>query len=127
MHHRTSASCGISNPSLFLLPLQIPLKTHQFLHSTTTNSEHHHLSITIVLVYFFLGLLLGGDTVMYSYGLCFLPVSTYSLVCATQLAFNALFSFFINSQKFTPFIVELPSPPHHLCYLTCSRRKLRRS
>ncbi|XP_020577761.1 probable purine permease 11 [Phalaenopsis equestris] len=41
---------------------------------------------------------------MYAYGLLYLPVSTYSLVCATQLAFNAVFSYFLNSQKFTPFI-----------------------
>lgn len=41
---------------------------------------------------------------MYSYGLLYLPVSTYSLLCATQLAFNALFSFLINSQKFTALI-----------------------
>nr|CAD1844997.1 unnamed protein product [Ananas comosus var. bracteatus] len=38
---------------------------------------------------------------MYSYGLLYLPVSTYSLICATQLAFNAIFSYFLNSQKFT--------------------------
>lgn len=43
---------------------------------------------------------------MYSYGLLYLPVSTYSLLCATQLAFNALFSYLLNSQKFTPFIVN---------------------
>lgn len=43
---------------------------------------------------------------MYSYGLLYLPVSTYSLLCATQLAFNALFAFFLNSQKFTPFILN---------------------
>uniref|UniRef100_A0A803PN54 Probable purine permease n=1 Tax=Cannabis sativa TaxID=3483 RepID=A0A803PN54_CANSA len=50
----------------------------------------------------------GGNTdnLMYSYGLLYLPVSTYSLLCATQLAFNALFSFFLNSQKFTPFILN---------------------
>ncbi|CAN1256976.1 Probable purine permease 10 [Linum perenne] len=43
---------------------------------------------------------------MYSYGLLYLPVSTYSLLCATQLAFNAVFSFFINKQKFTMFILN---------------------
>ncbi|KAF3449506.1 hypothetical protein FNV43_RR10234 [Rhamnella rubrinervis] len=46
------------------------------------------------------------DNMMYSYGLLYLPVSTYSLLCGTQLAFNALFSFFLNSQKFTPFILN---------------------
>lgn len=56
---------------------------------------------SLLLLYLFFGLLLAGDNMMYSYGLLYLPVSTYSLVCATQLAFNALFSFLLNSQKFT--------------------------
>ncbi|GKU92503.1 hypothetical protein SLEP1_g6217 [Rubroshorea leprosula] len=43
---------------------------------------------------------------MYSIGLFYLPVSTFSLICASQLAFNALFSFFLHSQKFTPFIIN---------------------
>ncbi|KAK2410170.1 purine permease [Trifolium repens] len=46
----------------------------------------------------------GGDNLMYSYGLLYLSLSTYSLLCATQLAFNAVFSYFLNSQKFTAFI-----------------------
>ncbi|KAL3499818.1 hypothetical protein ACH5RR_038911 [Cinchona calisaya] len=41
---------------------------------------------------------------MYSYSLLYLPVSTYSLICATQLAFHAIFSFLLNSQKFTALI-----------------------
>ncbi|KAF7828524.1 putative purine permease 11 [Senna tora] len=59
---------------------------------------------TLVFLYLAFGLILTGDNLMYSYGLVYLPVSTYSLLCATQLAFNALFSFFLNSQKFTPLI-----------------------
>ncbi|XP_054824349.1 probable purine permease 11 isoform X2 [Prosopis cineraria] len=58
------------------------------------------------LLYLAFGLLLTGDNLMYSYGLLYLPVSTYSLLCATQLAFNALFSFLLNSQKFTPPILN---------------------
>lgn len=61
---------------------------------------------TLAFLYLFLGIILAGDNLMYSYGLLYLPVSTYSLLCATQLAFNALFSFFLNSQKFTPFILN---------------------
>ncbi|CAM8918581.1 unnamed protein product [Rhodiola kirilowii] len=60
--------------------------------------------VVIVTVYLFLGLLVVGVTLLYSIGLMYLPVSTFSLICASQLAFNALFSFFLNSQKFTPFI-----------------------
>ncbi|KAF8413601.1 hypothetical protein HHK36_001593 [Tetracentron sinense] len=47
-----------------------------------------------------------GVNMMYTYGIFNLPVSTYSLICSTQLAFTALFSFFLNSQKFTPFIIN---------------------
>ncbi|XP_019441756.1 PREDICTED: probable purine permease 9 isoform X2 [Lupinus angustifolius] len=36
----------------------------------------------------------------------YLPVSTYSLIGSSELAFNAFFSFFINSMKFTPYIIN---------------------
>jgi drug/metabolite transporter (DMT)-like permease len=58
----------------------------------------------IVPIYIVLGFIVAGDNLMYSYGLLYLPVSTYSLICATQLGFNAIFSYFINKQKFTALI-----------------------
>ncbi|KAL6991399.1 Purine permease 21, partial [Sarracenia purpurea var. burkii] len=61
---------------------------------------------TLASLYLFLGTFLAADCMLYSIGLLYLPVSTYSLICASQLGFNALFSFFLNSQKFTPFIVN---------------------
>ncbi|KAH7568614.1 hypothetical protein ACOSP7_011631 [Xanthoceras sorbifolium] len=57
-------------------------------------------------LYVSLGLLVAADCYLYSVGLMYLPVSTYSLICVSQLAFNACFSFFLNSQKFTPFIIN---------------------
>lgn len=63
-------------------------------------------TLTLTLIYVAFGLLLAANCTLYSIGLMYLPVSTYSLLCATQLAFNAFFSFFLNSQKFTPFIVN---------------------
>ncbi|XVF73572.1 hypothetical protein PTKIN_Ptkin12aG0212700 [Pterospermum kingtungense] len=60
----------------------------------------------IALLYFVLGLLVAVDNLMYSVGLLYLSASTYSLICATQLAFNAVFSYFLNSQKFTPLILN---------------------
>ncbi|XP_020260780.1 probable purine permease 11 isoform X2 [Asparagus officinalis] len=57
--------------------------------------------LSLVLVYVGIGLITAADSLMYSYGLLYLSVSTYSLLCATQLAFNAVFSYFINSEKFT--------------------------
>ncbi|KMT13861.1 hypothetical protein BVRB_4g077040 [Beta vulgaris subsp. vulgaris] len=60
----------------------------------------------ICLIYIALGIVLAGDNLLYSYGLLYLSASTYSLICATQLAFNAVFAYFINSQKFTPLILN---------------------
>ncbi|KAF8028678.1 hypothetical protein BT93_E1355 [Corymbia citriodora subsp. variegata] len=60
----------------------------------------------LALLYFFLGMLLAGDNWLYSTGLLYLTASTYSLICATQLAFNAVFSYYLNSQKFTALILN---------------------
>ncbi|KAL1068759.1 hypothetical protein V6Z11_D12G219400 [Gossypium hirsutum] len=61
---------------------------------------------TLALLYFVLGVLVAGDNMLYSVGLLYLSASTYSLICATQLAFNAVFSYFLNSQKFTALILN---------------------
>lgn len=71
----------------------------------SSSSPNPKLSV-LVFLYVAFGLLLTGDNLMYSYGLLYLPVSTYSLICASQLAFNALFSYFLNSQKLTPLILN---------------------
>ncbi|KAL4368751.1 hypothetical protein GQ457_05G002710 [Hibiscus cannabinus] len=60
----------------------------------------------LALLYFVLGVLVAGDNMLYSVGLLYLSASTYSLICATQLAFNAVFSYFLNSQKFTALILN---------------------
>ncbi|KAE8665436.1 putative purine permease 11 [Hibiscus syriacus] len=60
----------------------------------------------LALVYFVLGAVVAGDNMLYSVGLLYLSASTYSLICATQLAFNAVFSYFLNSQKFTALILN---------------------
>ncbi|KAL3741551.1 hypothetical protein ACJRO7_017075 [Eucalyptus globulus] len=60
----------------------------------------------LAFVYLPTGIILALDYYLYSLGLLYLPVSTYSLVCSSQLAFNALFSSFLNAQKFTPCITN---------------------
>ncbi|XP_010941193.1 probable purine permease 11 [Elaeis guineensis] len=84
-------------PILFLPLLLFPSP------SSTTSFASPPIT-KIAFIYISIGLIAAGDNLMYSYGLFYLPVSTYSLICATQLAFNAVFSYFLNSQKFTPFI-----------------------
>lgn len=88
-------------------PLFLPL---YFL--SKRNPPENHLNpnppsiLVLLTAYISIGILLAADSLLYSLGLLYLPVSTYSLICATQLAFNALFSFFLNSQKFTPLIIN---------------------
>ncbi|XP_017644720.1 purine permease 21-like [Gossypium arboreum] len=89
-------------------PILIPLYyLPSYKSSHTSNITTNPPSLLVLSgMYFGLGLLLAAGCLLYSVGLLYLPVSTYSLICASQLAFNALFSFFFNSQKFTPFIIN---------------------
>ncbi|CAH9079999.1 unnamed protein product [Cuscuta epithymum] len=77
--------------------------------TTRTAASTRLFSCTRMLlpsIYVFFGALSAATCLMYSYGLLFLPVSTYSLLCATQLAFNVLFSFLINAQRLTPLVLN---------------------
>ncbi|CAL1376057.1 unnamed protein product [Linum trigynum] len=87
-------------------PLLLPLLLYFLRQKHHHRSGRNHLRRWLPLIYLGFGVLLTADNLMYSYGLLYLPVSTYSLLCATQLAFNAVFSFFLNNQKFTPFILN---------------------
>lgn len=84
--------------------LFIPLLTIPSVPDAST-SVSPSLSI-LALIYFVLGIIIAADNMMYSTGLLYLSASTYSLICASQLAFNAVFSYFINSQKFTALIIN---------------------
>ncbi|KAG7547069.1 hypothetical protein ISN44_As12g023540 [Arabidopsis suecica] len=77
-----------------------PSKTKTITKKTTSSF------LKLSLVYIGLGLLVAGHCILYSFGLLYLPVSTFSLISASQLAFNAVFSYFLNSQKLTPFILN---------------------
>ncbi|CAM8987268.1 unnamed protein product [Rhodiola kirilowii] len=74
--------------------------------SKASDSSYRPSFITLAAVYISIGILIAGDNMLYSIGLLYLAASTYSLICATQLAFNAIFSYFINSQKFTALIAN---------------------
>ncbi|AAF98433.1 Similar to purine permease [Arabidopsis thaliana] len=52
------------------------------------------------------GILSGFDNYLYAYGIAYLPVSTAALIIASQLAFIAIFSFFMVKHKFTPFTIN---------------------
>nr|GMD85049.1 purine permease 3-like [Ipomoea batatas]GMD88841.1 purine permease 3-like [Ipomoea batatas]GME08019.1 purine permease 3-like [Ipomoea batatas] len=53
-----------------------------------------------------IGLLMGLMNYLYTYGMAKLPVSTSSLIVSSQLAFTALFAFFLVKQQFTAFSVN---------------------
>lgn len=52
------------------------------------------------------GILTGLVDYFYSYGIARIPVSTSSLIVATQLAFTAGFAFLLVKQKFTAFSIN---------------------
>ncbi|XP_051129127.1 probable purine permease 10 [Andrographis paniculata] len=70
------------------------------------NSPKFKFPLNLASIYIALGIFLAADCMLYSIGLQYLPVTTYTLICASQLGFNALFSYFLNNQKFTPYIVN---------------------
>ncbi|WVZ94623.1 hypothetical protein U9M48_040492 [Paspalum notatum var. saurae] len=60
----------------------------------------------LAAVYAGIGTIVVFDNLMYAYALLYLPVSTFSLVAATQLAFNAVTSRLLNKQRFTALILN---------------------
>ncbi|XP_057465455.1 probable purine permease 10 [Actinidia eriantha] len=89
-----------------LIPfLFLSIPKNQFTSNDHINTPPASLR-TLVALYLSLGVFLAAVCMLYSIGLLYLPVSTYSLICASQLGFNAVFSRFLNAQKFTPFIIN---------------------
>lgn len=87
----------VGSPLLLLPPLLNPQRKSAMLAFVTTR---------YLLACGALGVIAGGNALLYSFGIAYLPVSTYSLLCATQLAFNALFSFIVVKQRITPYILN---------------------
>ncbi|XP_019189324.1 PREDICTED: probable purine permease 10 [Ipomoea nil] len=62
--------------------------------------------VVLASIYIVLGVILAATGIFYSVAIEYIPASTYTLVNCSQLAFNALFSFFLNAQKFSPCIIN---------------------
>ncbi|XP_052180720.1 purine permease 21-like [Diospyros lotus] len=88
-------------------PVLLPLL---FLKQSAPNGSHQRppnvSPMLLASIYFGSGLFLAGDCMLFAIGLQYLPASTFSLICASQLGFNAFFSFFLNAQKLTVFIIN---------------------
>ncbi|XP_031130419.1 probable purine permease 10 [Ipomoea triloba] len=62
--------------------------------------------VVLASIYIVLGVVLAAAGILYSVAIEYIPASTYTLVNSSQLAFNALFSLFLNAQKFSPYIIN---------------------
>ncbi|XP_068636987.1 purine permease 3-like [Aristolochia californica] len=87
---------------LVLIPVLILYIRYRFHERPSKFLAEPKLLITGVLI----GVLIGLDNYMYSLGLSYIPVSTSSLLFATQLAFTAIFALIIVKQKFTHYSVN---------------------
>lgn len=101
---------------LMLIPLAISYIIRYRLHhhpppSTTISITTEKLNIismkpSIFFAAAFIGILTGLDDYLFAYGVARLPVSTGSLIIASQLGFTAFFAFLLVKQKFTAFTVN---------------------
>ncbi|KAK9166244.1 hypothetical protein Scep_001435 [Stephania cephalantha] len=76
--------------------------------SSNTKPSLSHLLINPSLFFgsVLIGALIGADSFLFALGLSYLPASTSALLMATQLAFTAVFAFFLVKQKFTAYTVN---------------------
>ncbi|XP_020553893.1 probable purine permease 10 isoform X2 [Sesamum indicum] len=86
-----------------LFPFQCIVATK---HEDTGTNTTKRFPLILASIYISLGIFMAADCMLYTIGLQYLPVTTYTLICASQLGFNAVFSYFLNRQKFTPYIVN---------------------
>lgn len=64
------------------------------------------LTPRLALIFVTMGCLTALTNLLYSWGLSYLPVSTNSLLCSSQLIFNAIFAYALVGQKITSYIVN---------------------
>ncbi|KAL1100540.1 hypothetical protein V6Z11_D05G236800 [Gossypium hirsutum] len=72
----------------------------------TSENKLFYMERPLFLAAIVLGIITGIDNYFYSYGLSRLPISTSSLIIASQLAFTAGFDFLLVKQKFTAYSIN---------------------
>ncbi|KAK7287039.1 hypothetical protein RIF29_00017 [Crotalaria pallida] len=89
----------VSGFPIMLLPLSISyICCRRAAITQTTKTKMVLMELPLFLCFAVIGLIIGANTVFYAYGSSRLPVSTSSLILASQLAFNAVSSFFLVKQ-----------------------------
>ncbi|PIN19291.1 putative UDP-galactose transporter [Handroanthus impetiginosus] len=88
---------------IILLPL---LFSHGRRCRSTANAKPILMKPRVFFAAAVIGTVIGLDDYLFSYGYAKLPVSTSSLLVATQLAFTAAFAFLLVKQKFTAYSIN---------------------
>ncbi|KAH6758804.1 purine permease 3 [Perilla frutescens var. frutescens] len=89
---------------LILIPLLVAYTRRRC--NTASAAELCLMMPPVFFASVFIGVLTGADNYLYAYGVAKLPVSTSSLLIASQLAFTAGFAFLLVKQKFTAYSVN---------------------
>ncbi|KAL5558568.1 hypothetical protein UlMin_034779 [Ulmus minor] len=89
----------------------IPILINYYRRRRTTSDSSETKKLFFIKPHLFLasagiGIITGLDSYFYAYGIGRLPVSTSSLIIASQLAFTAVFAFFMVKQKFTSYSIN---------------------
>ncbi|KAH8508689.1 hypothetical protein H0E87_010722 [Populus deltoides] len=88
---------------IILIPLAI---TYFHRRATDPTTKLFYMKPPLFIAAAIIGVLTGLDDYLYAYGVARLPVSTSSLIIATQLAFTAGFAFLLVKQKFTSYSIN---------------------
>lgn len=74
--------------------------------ASENNNKLFFMKLPMFIAAGVIGILTGLDDYLYAYGMARLPVSTSSLIIASQLAFTAGFAFLLVRQKFTSYSIN---------------------
>ncbi|CAH9052177.1 unnamed protein product [Cuscuta europaea] len=89
------------------IPLFVSYLHHRRRRSQTSDSgEFQHITPFLFISAFLIGLLMGLNNYLFTYGVSKLPVSTALLIGSSQLGFTSVFAFFLVKQKFTAFTIN---------------------
>ncbi|KAK9994354.1 hypothetical protein SO802_024057 [Lithocarpus litseifolius] len=89
---------------IMLFPLIITYLNRRAKQGTTT--KLFFMKPPLLIASAVIGIITGLDDYLYAYGVARLPVSTSSLIIASQLAFTAVFAFLLVKQKFTSYSIN---------------------
>lgn len=82
-------------------PLLLPAISVPYFLKLTQRRPFAHFTPKLLAMSVFVGLMLGINNLLFSWGTSYLPVSTSSLVLSSQLVFNLILSALIVKQKIT--------------------------